>query len=147
MDKSQQNKVKIGKAASYLDVSIETLRRWGKKGKITTYRSPGGHRYFLKKDLKNLFEKRKKEEKKKAKRIKSQQEKPASPSSNTYLQSRYSQKTSTSSKINKKRSERSGQKRKKLTKFFVLLLVFFAAIDFILIGFYFLAKNNTFPLF
>jgi excisionase family DNA binding protein len=44
----------IGKAAKFLGVSIDTLRRWSKKGKIKSYRSPGGHRYFLKKDLTNV---------------------------------------------------------------------------------------------
>ncbi len=45
----------IGEASEYLGISIDTLRRWEKKGRITTYRSPGGHRYFQKKDLKGLF--------------------------------------------------------------------------------------------
>ncbi len=44
----------IGKASKFLGVSIDTLRRWSKKGKIKSYRSPGGHRYFLKKDLSNV---------------------------------------------------------------------------------------------
>ncbi len=45
----------IGKSSEYLGVSIDTLRRWEKKGVIVAYRSPGGHRYFLKQDLDNLF--------------------------------------------------------------------------------------------
>ncbi|MCX7928827.1 MAG: helix-turn-helix domain-containing protein [Patescibacteria group bacterium] len=45
----------IGEAASYLGVSIDTLRRWTKAGKISDARSPGGHRYFRKTDLDNLF--------------------------------------------------------------------------------------------
>lgn len=45
----------IGEAANYLGISIDTLRRWGKKEKIETYRSPGGHRYYKKSDLDNLF--------------------------------------------------------------------------------------------
>ena len=45
----------IGKSSEYLGVSIDTLRRWEKKGVITAYRSPGGHRYFLKQDLDKLF--------------------------------------------------------------------------------------------
>ena len=49
-----QDNLSIGKAAKFLGVSIDTLRRWSKKGKIKTYRSPGGHRYFLKKDLSNV---------------------------------------------------------------------------------------------
>ena len=53
----------IGKAAKYLGVSIDTLRRWEKKGKLSTHRSPGGHRYFLKKDLDQAFAPKAKEEK------------------------------------------------------------------------------------
>lgn len=45
----------IGEASEYLGVSIDTLRRWEKKDKITALRSPGGHRYFKQKDLDNLF--------------------------------------------------------------------------------------------
>lgn len=52
----QTNKLlSIGEAADYLGVSIDTLRRWEKKGKIPTYRSPGGHRYFKEEDLKTIF--------------------------------------------------------------------------------------------
>src|SRR3989344_5706909 len=50
-----QKKLSIGEASEYLGVSIDTLRRWEKKGKIEPMRSPGGHRYFNKKDLDNLF--------------------------------------------------------------------------------------------
>jgi excisionase family DNA binding protein len=46
----------IGKSSKYLGVSIDTLRRWEKKGVVTAYRSPGGHRYFLRRDLDKLFE-------------------------------------------------------------------------------------------
>lgn len=46
----------IGEAAEYLGVSIDTLRRWAKAGKISDTRSPGGHRYFRKTDLDNLFD-------------------------------------------------------------------------------------------
>ena len=45
----------IGKSSEYLGVSIDTLRRWEKKGVVTAYRSPGGHRYFLRRDLDKLF--------------------------------------------------------------------------------------------
>jgi excisionase family DNA binding protein len=50
-----QERYSIGKAAKYLGVSIDTLRRWEKKGKIMALRSPGGHRYFIRRDLDNLF--------------------------------------------------------------------------------------------
>lgn len=57
--KSQQIKqelLSIGEASDYLGVSIDTLRRWEKKGRITARRSPGGHRYFQKEDLNDLFD-------------------------------------------------------------------------------------------
>ncbi|KKW16954.1 MAG: Transposase, IS607 family [Parcubacteria group bacterium GW2011_GWA1_50_14] len=50
------DKFSIGRAAKYLGVSIDTLRRWGKKGKLAPHRSPGGHRYFLKSSLDILFQ-------------------------------------------------------------------------------------------
>ncbi len=45
----------IGEASEFTGVSIDTLRRWEKRGKITSLRSPGGHRYFKKEDLINVF--------------------------------------------------------------------------------------------
>jgi len=48
----------IGQASEYLGVSIDTLRRWEKKGKVDSLRSPGGHRYYEKKQLDNLFGKK-----------------------------------------------------------------------------------------
>jgi len=36
----------IGEAAKYLSVSIDTLRRWDKIGKLPAKRSGGGHRYY-----------------------------------------------------------------------------------------------------
>lgn len=51
----KQNLLSIGDASEYLGVSIDTLRRWEKKGRIAPLRSPGGHRYFSKQDLDNLF--------------------------------------------------------------------------------------------
>jgi DNA-binding transcriptional MerR regulator len=48
----------IGKSSEYLGVSIDTLRRWEKRGRITPLRSPGGHRYYSKDELDSLFGKR-----------------------------------------------------------------------------------------
>ena len=48
----------IGESSEYLGVSIDTLRRWEKKGRINPLRSPGGHRYYSKEDLDALFGKR-----------------------------------------------------------------------------------------
>jgi excisionase family DNA binding protein len=45
----------IGEASEYLRVSIDTLRRWAKKGRIEALRSPGGHRYFKRTDLDRIF--------------------------------------------------------------------------------------------
>ena len=47
-------KLSIGSAASYLGVSIDTLRRWDKNGKLRAEKSSGGHRYYSKLDL-NLY--------------------------------------------------------------------------------------------
>jgi excisionase family DNA binding protein len=48
----------IGESAKYLGVSIDTLRRWEVRGRITPFRSPGGHRYYVEEDLDRLFNKR-----------------------------------------------------------------------------------------
>lgn len=53
-----QERLSIGKAAEYLGVSIDTLRRWEKKERVQALRSPGGHRYFKRDDLDNLFGKK-----------------------------------------------------------------------------------------
>lgn len=55
MQNDETNNLNIGRSSKYLGVSIDTLRRWEKKGKIMAYRSPGGHRYFKKDDLDKLF--------------------------------------------------------------------------------------------
>lgn len=54
----KKNYLTIGEASEYLGVSIDTLRRWEKKGRIEPFRSPGGHRYYEKGDLDALFGKR-----------------------------------------------------------------------------------------
>lgn len=42
----------ISEASEFLDVSIDTLRRWDKSGKLVATRKEGGtHRYYLKEDL------------------------------------------------------------------------------------------------
>lgn len=45
----------IGEASEYLGISIDTLRRWEKRDRITAHRSPGGHRYFKRAELDSLF--------------------------------------------------------------------------------------------
>ncbi len=41
----------ISKAAKYLGVFPLTLRNWEKKGLISSFRTPGGHRRFRRSDL------------------------------------------------------------------------------------------------
>jgi len=42
----------IGQAAEYLGISLNTLRRWDKSGKLVAIKKDGGtHRYYRKKDL------------------------------------------------------------------------------------------------
>ena len=36
--------IRIGRAAEMLGVSVDTLRRWGEEGRVTTTRSSGGQR-------------------------------------------------------------------------------------------------------
>jgi len=45
---------KIGKAASLLGLSAETLRRWERAGKISFPRTPGGKRLFTETDLDSI---------------------------------------------------------------------------------------------
>lgn len=50
-DFTKASLLNIGSASKYLGVSIDTIRRWVKRGKLSTYRSQGGHRYFKTEDL------------------------------------------------------------------------------------------------
>jgi excisionase family DNA binding protein len=139
MEKSQQDKLSIGKASGYLGVAIETLRRWDSKGKIKSYRSPGGHRYFLRKDLDNLFARQK------SRRKKGGQAKMTPRVVEHYPKSGFSKKTK------KLKTRRSSYKKPKkriaknlpIRRMFLFLLVFFAAVDIVLIFFYFFARNLT----
>lgn len=53
----------IGEASAYLGLSRDTLRRWEKKGKITSLRSPTNRRYYTQEQLDKLISKPSKEEK------------------------------------------------------------------------------------
>lgn len=44
----------IRKAADYLDVTEDCLRKWEKSGKITPLRTAGGHRRYKMEDLERL---------------------------------------------------------------------------------------------
>lgn len=46
----------IGKAAEFLNVSIDTLRRWDKSGKLKAIRSAGKHRYYSMEQLDRFVE-------------------------------------------------------------------------------------------
>lgn len=43
--------VTIGDAAKLLNVSIDTLRRWDKSGRLSAFHKPSGHRYYRKIDI------------------------------------------------------------------------------------------------
>jgi len=47
--------VSIGKAAKILNVSVDTLRRWDKSGKLVPIISSKGHRRYLVEDLKSFL--------------------------------------------------------------------------------------------
>lgn len=47
----------ISTAAQRLAVCKETLRRWDRKGTITSYRTPGGYRRFRESDIDAILQK------------------------------------------------------------------------------------------
>jgi excisionase family DNA binding protein len=47
----EKDRFAIGEAAEYLNVSVDTLRRWDASGKLKALRSLGGHRYYPKEQL------------------------------------------------------------------------------------------------
>lgn len=51
----EKERFTIGEAAKYLQVSVDTLRRWDASGKLRAERSAGGHRYYLLSDLKQFL--------------------------------------------------------------------------------------------
>jgi excisionase family DNA binding protein len=53
-----KNWIPISEAAKYLRVSKDTLRRWEKLGLLKAYRSPTNHRYYDKKELDYVFNKK-----------------------------------------------------------------------------------------
>jgi excisionase family DNA binding protein len=141
MDKPQQDRLSIGEASKYLNVAIETLRRWDKKGKIESYRSPGGHRYFSKKDLKKIFKKRRYQRKEATKKI-------AVVVNDNCPESDFSKRTK---KLKNKRFPYKKPKKRSAKNFpisgiLLFLLVFFAAVDVVLIFFYFFVRNLVFPV-
>ncbi len=47
--------LRLGEAAAELGVSLNTLRRWSDSGRLTCYRSPGGHRRYRRSDVEMLL--------------------------------------------------------------------------------------------
>ncbi|MGD8744221.1 MAG: helix-turn-helix domain-containing protein [Candidatus Woesebacteria bacterium] len=90
-DKKTKGLMSIGDSSEYLGVSIDTLRRWEKRGRIDAFRSPGGHRYFKKDDLDKLFGKKytriddNNDKDKDEKKDKQQDEKPTPPTEDEKL--------------------------------------------------------------
>jgi excisionase family DNA binding protein len=50
-----QDWLRLGEAAAELGVSLNTLRRWSDAGRLTCYRSPGGHRRYRRADVEALM--------------------------------------------------------------------------------------------
>lgn len=57
MDLNSSSHISISDASEKLDVSLDTIRRWEKKGLIKAHRGSNGHRYFDKKELDRLLAK------------------------------------------------------------------------------------------
>ena len=55
----QKMKTTIGKVAKELGVTIDTLRRWEKEGKITSERTVGGHRRYDLEQVQTYFNQKK----------------------------------------------------------------------------------------
>jgi molybdopterin-binding protein len=53
--------IKIGEAAEMLGVTVETLRRWEREGRLTTERSEGGQRLVPLDEVRRLLEDRRRE--------------------------------------------------------------------------------------
>jgi putative resolvase len=45
----------VGDAAALLGVHTDTLRRWEKVGRLTGYRTPGGHRRYAVDELESIL--------------------------------------------------------------------------------------------
>lgn len=45
----------VGEAAVLLGVSVDTMRRWDRDGRITALRTPTGHRRFRRSDVETLL--------------------------------------------------------------------------------------------
>lgn len=54
-EESTSPEMRIGEAAEWLGVSVETLRRWGKEGRITVSRTAGGQRMVSRTEVNRLM--------------------------------------------------------------------------------------------
>lgn len=50
-EKANSNTFKTGEAAQYLNISIDTLKRWDKNGKLTAHRTTSNRRYYTQSQL------------------------------------------------------------------------------------------------
>lgn len=57
MEPEDKQYLAIGEAAKILGVSVDTLRRWEKKGKIRAYRTPSNRRMYYREELEQYYEK------------------------------------------------------------------------------------------
>lgn len=48
---TEKDLISIGEAASILGVSVDTLRRWDKSGKLKSFKTGGGHRKYYRSEL------------------------------------------------------------------------------------------------
>ncbi len=51
----KEEKLRIGKVAEMLGVTVQTLRNWEKSGKLRAYRSVGGQRYYELQDIQRFM--------------------------------------------------------------------------------------------
>lgn len=51
----KEEKVRIGKVAEMLGVTVQTLRNWEKSGKLRAHRSAGGQRYYELQDIQRFM--------------------------------------------------------------------------------------------
>lgn len=52
---NNDDKLSVGEAAAILGVSTYTLRRWEKRGRISSLRTPTGHRRYGRADVEALL--------------------------------------------------------------------------------------------
>lgn len=48
--------IPIGEAARLLGVSVDTIRRWDREGRLSSFRTVGGQRRFYRTDVESLRE-------------------------------------------------------------------------------------------